>query len=105
MDCVFCQIVAKKIPSEIVKETPDFLVFKDIHPSAPIHFLIVPKTHQKDISEMNSTEWEGVRQIALELQKEQGLTGFRLATNIGDTAMVEHTHLHFLGGIKKDRNI
>ena len=105
MDCIFCQIVAKEIPSEIIKETPDFLVFKDNHPSAPTHFLIVPKTHKKDILEMSPAEWESVRQLALKLQQEQALSGFRLATNIGDTAIIEHAHVHFLGGIKKDRNV
>ena len=104
-DCVFCKIVKKEIPSEIVEETDNFVVFKDIKPSAPTHLLIVPKTHYKDVGGLSDELWAEVRSVALELQKNLKLEGFRLATNVGDAAMIDHAHVHFLGGIKKDRSV
>jgi len=104
-DCIFCKIVAGEVPSEIEKETDDLLVFKDIAPAAPIYLLIVPKKHLKDISEDPGANWAAIGEMACLLAKEKGLSGFRLVHNAGDAAMVGHMHVHFLGGISKDRKI
>jgi len=104
-DCIFCKIINKQIPADFEYEDNDFVVFKDIHPSAPIHFLIVPKKHIKDISESDSALWDEIRKIALRLSKKLNTPGFRLATNVGDAALVEHLHVHFLAGITKERKL
>ncbi len=104
-DCIFCKIVNKKIPVDFEYEDDDFVVFKDINPSAPIHFLIVPKKHIKDISDTDGLTWEKARQIAISFYKKMGLDGFRLATNIGNAALVKHMHIHFLAGITKERKV
>jgi histidine triad (HIT) family protein len=104
-DCIFCKIASKQIPTDFIYEDNDFVVFKDIHPSAPIHYLIVPKKHITDSAEASAQEWDQVRNIAKHLAEQNDLKGYRLATNLGETALVKHMHVHFLGKIKKDRQV
>lgn len=104
-DCIFCRIVKGEIPTEIEKETDRVIVFKDIHPSAPIHYLIVPKQHIKDIRDAEPYLWDDIRKVSTEISSEKKLTGFRLATNAGDAAMIPHMHIHFLAGITSDRSV
>lgn len=95
-DCIFCKIVKKEIPAEIVHETSNFVVFKDNHPKAPVHLLIVPKEHILDMRSASSDIWVEVQKIALELEKKNSLNGFVLGTNTGERAVVKHMHVHFL---------
>jgi len=104
-ECVFCKIVEKKVPSQIEKETENLIVIKDINPAAPIHLLIVPKKHLRDITEDSGASWSAIGTMASSLAKEKGLNGFRLVHNAGDAAEVAHMHVHFLGEISKDRKI
>lgn len=104
-ECIFCKITSQKIPSEIVKETSSFVVFKDLHPKADIHLLIVPKTHYNDIHEVTDGEWLEVKNIAIELGKQFNLKGFRLVNNAGEAAAVKHLHIHFLGEVDQQRQI
>lgn len=104
-ECVFCSIVANKVPSKLKKETDNFIVFEDINPKADIHLLIIPKKHFVDISEIEDALWLEVRAIALQLRDEHNLSGFRLVNNFGTAQAVKHLHIHFLGGVDVDRNI
>lgn len=104
-NCVFCQIVNGEIPTHKEYETDNFIVFKDIKPSAPIHLLIVPKTHISDLSACDNHLWNEIKEIALTLQNKFKLDGFRLATNVGTAAVINHMHVHFLAGITKTRNV
>ena len=69
------------------------------------HLLIVPKKHLKDISEVDDLLWGKIKKTALEMAKAKGLSGFRLVTNVGDSAMISHMHVHLLGGITKERKV
>jgi len=103
-DCVFCQIIERKKPAEIIYEDENLVVFRDIHPSAPVHFLIVPRIH---IDTLNSLD-EGSASIAAkmvltgkniaELYKIQ--SGYRLVINCGREAgqVIFHLHMHLMGG-------
>ena len=104
-DCIFCKIVAGEVPSEKILENEDLIVFKDIHPSAPTHLLIVPKKHIKDLSEASDNLWIKIKEAAGELKEKLDLSGYRLATNVGGAADIAHMHVHFLAGIKKDRKL
>ena len=103
-DCLFCRIVAGKIPSDRVYEDEDIIAFRDIAPRAPTHVLVIPRRHIPDAHAL--TESDGdllaklftvVRQVADEagLQK-----GYRMVTNVGPESgqTVFHLHLHLLGG-------
>jgi len=104
-NCIFCKIISRELEANFIVETDNFVVFKDIHPSAPTHYLIVPKSHYKDFVELPDILWLEVKHIAESLKNREKLTGFRLATNYGDSAMIEHCHIHFLAGIDKDRKV
>lgn len=105
MDCIFCKIANKEIPVKIEYEDDDLIVFPDINPRAPIHLLIVPKKHLKDISEMDCALGEKIKKAAFMLAETKKMTGFRLITNVGDSASISHMHVHLLGGITKEREI
>jgi histidine triad (HIT) family protein len=106
-DCLFCEIVAGDAPSDVVHETPTTVAFKDIHPAAPLHVLVVPRRHIVDASAV--TEEDGpvladmllaARAVAADAGLAVPERGYRLVFNIGPDAMnsVPHLHLHVLGG-------
>ena len=104
MDCIFCKIVAGEIPSNKVYEDDTVLAFKDLNPTAPVHILIIPKTHFEsaaDIDESNSAVIAHIFEVAAVIAKEQGLDdGFRIVNNCGELGgqTVKHLHFHLLGG-------
>lgn len=102
-DCIFCKIVAGSIPSKKLHEDDDIIVFHDIHPIAPVHFLMVPKLHVASLAE-TSTEHENLLGkmllLAPKLALSQGLDGFRTMINTGKSGGQEvfHLHIHVFGG-------
>ncbi len=104
-DCVFCKIVKGEIPSEKVYEDSEILAFKDINPIAPVHILVIPKTHIKSLVEFNDDEllakmFKVIKQIAKDQNIEE--SGYRVVTNIGENGgqAVKHLHFHVIGGRK-----
>ena len=103
-DCIFCKIVAGKIPSRKVYEDDDMLAFHDINPLAPVHFMIIPKKHVDSLA----TVGPGVALVlgkllakAGQLAREQGSPdGFRTIINTGKIGRqdVYHLHVHIIGG-------
>ena len=106
MDCLFCKIIAGKIPSAKVYENDYFYAFRDIQPQAPVHVLIVPKEHISSIDEVTPANSDIVRHVAEaipEVAKALGLeNGYRVITNVGEDGCqsVRHLHFHLLGGAK-----
>lgn len=104
MDCLFCKIINGEIPSQKVYEDERVLAFRDIEPQAPVHILIIPKTHitsAADINPSNSGIVSYIFEVAADIAREQGLDdGFRIVTNCGDNAgqSVKHLHFHLMGG-------
>lgn len=102
-ECLFCKIVAKEIPSEIVYETESILAFTDINPVAPVHILIIPKKHIVDLGEVTDDDSDLIFDITKAVQKlvqKYSLTGYRLVNNCGSSAgqTVAHLHFHLLAG-------
>ncbi|MBI4387602.1 MAG: histidine triad nucleotide-binding protein [Candidatus Omnitrophica bacterium] len=102
-DCIFCEIVAKKIPSKIILEEKNFVAFQDVNPQAPVHFLVVPRVHIESIDAVKDNELILIGQmvkVAKQLAHEIKLKGYRLVFNNGREAgqSVFHIHLHVLGG-------
>lgn len=103
MTCLFCEIIKKEVPSEIVFENSDFIVFKDIHPKAPIHLLLVPKTHIASINHLKEGHKEIIGNLFLlakKIAREQGISeGYKLQFNVGRKGgqLIDHLHLHLLG--------
>ena len=103
-DCLFCKLVAGKIPSRKVYEDDEILAFHDINPVAPVHFLMVPKVHVPSLVECGPEHAPVLgRMMAMagRLAREQGATdGFRLIVNTGRVGRqdVYHLHIHIIGG-------
>lgn len=103
-DCLFCKIISRQIPADIVYETPTTLAFRDIDPKAPAHLLVIPKEHQPDVVSLARSSpqavvdlFEAVGAVA----GQEGLQeGYRSVFNTGALAQqtVFHAHVHVLGG-------
>jgi len=101
-DCLFCKIVAKEIPADIVYEDEDIIAFKDINPQAPVHILIIPKIHINSHNDIKDFEIvakisAAINQIAKEQKVDQ--SGYRIINNCGNDGgqEVQHIHWHLLG--------
>jgi histidine triad (HIT) family protein len=102
-DCVFCGIVAGRIPADVVHETETLLAFRDLQPQAPLHVLVVPRAHTDNVGELADTDPGIVTELvraARDVAREAGHDSYRLVLNTGAEAgqSVFHTHLHVLAG-------
>lgn len=102
-DCLFCKIVAGKLPSDRVYEDDAIVAFKDIHPQAPIHFLVIPKAHVATLNDFEAEHATLIGKLLLtakHLAGAHGLAGYRVVMNVNREGgqVVFHTHLHVLGG-------
>lgn len=104
LDCLFCKIINKEIPSDLIYEDEKVVAFKDINPQAPIHILVLPKEHiasNNEITEENSSIVGHVFTVIKKLAKDNGLeNGYRIVNNCGEDGgqSVNHLHFHLLGG-------
>lgn len=103
-DCLFCRIAAGEIPAEKLYEDDDVVAFWDISPAAPKHFLIIPKKHCVNLSDLSEDEDKLVgkmMRISAQVAKDNDIEkGFRTVINNGADAgqLVFHLHMHVLGG-------
>ncbi|MBI5344929.1 MAG: histidine triad nucleotide-binding protein [Deltaproteobacteria bacterium] len=103
MDCIFCKIAAKEIPSKTVLETENLVVIKDVNPQAPVHLLVLPKGHYPTLNDCGDKGLLGeMLRTAVEAAKKSGVheSGFRAVINTNDEGgqTVFHLHMHILGG-------
>ena len=105
MECIFCQIVAGKVPSEILYQDEEVIAFRDINPQAPTHLVIIPREHIPSLthlSEAQSLLIGHMVNIANQLAKRESISesGYRLVINCGEQGgqLVPHLHMHLLGG-------
>ncbi len=103
-DCIFCKIAAGQIPADIVHENEAFLAFRDLHPKARIHILIIPKSHSPNLAETSGEVLALLPAFVKETARKLGVEGqgYRLLTNTGADAGQEvfHLHFHLLAGEK-----
>lgn len=106
MKCIFCNIINKKQPADIVYEDEKFVVLKDIKPVAPVHLLLVFKIHIASVNDLKEKHGELISDLFLlakKVAKKQGISdGYKLLFNVGRKGgqLVDHLHLHLLGGFK-----
>jgi len=105
MDCIFCQIVAGEVPSQILYQDEEIIAFPDIKPLTPTHVLIIPKKHIPSLLHLSEADLPIIGHmvnIANQLAKREGISqsGYRLVLNCGNDAgqIVPHIHMHLLGG-------
>ena len=104
-NCLFCKIVNQEIPVKLAYEDGRALAFADINPQAPVHLLVIPRSHITGADALEAQDEELVGHLFLvmnKLAKEHGIadSGYRIVTNTGDAAgqSVPHLHFHLLGG-------
>ena len=105
--CTFCQIIDGEIKAQVVHETPEVMVIKDKRPRAPVHLLIIPKTHVPSVNEVNEILAQKMGFLFLaakEASHKYSLSsnGYKLLVNVGRGGGqdIDHIHMHLFGGIK-----
>lgn len=105
MDCIFCQIVEGKLPSDILYQDKEVMAFRDIHPLAPTHVLIIPKRHIPSLAHLTDPETSLIghmAKVANQIARQEGVadSGYRLVISSGEHGgqVVAHLHMHLLGG-------
>lgn len=102
-DCIFCKIGAGAITSEVVFEDEEVMAFKDMHPKAPVHILVIPKVHIQSIAHLQENHNGVIAKLiytAKDVAAKSGLKGYKLVFNVGREGgqVIDHLHLHLLGG-------
>lgn len=104
-DCIFCKIISREIPANIIYESDDVIAFEDAHPVAPVHYLVIPKKHISSMNEVEEADVDVLGRIQLvirDLAKKLGVDedGYRVITNCGEDGgqKVKHVHYHLLAG-------
>ena len=104
-DCVFCKIAAKESPADIVYASDSVVAFRDSHPKAPTHILLIPREHLESAAVFQDGHGHLLAELfqtAAHAAKAEGIdgSGWRLVTNVGPDAgqSVPHLHFHLLGG-------
>jgi histidine triad (HIT) family protein len=105
VDCLFCGIVAEEIPADVVHRSERSLAFRDLHPQAPVHVLVVPRRHIEHAGTVTAEDAADVADLlvsARAVAEAEGIagSGYRLVFNVGADAnnTVPHLHVHVLGG-------
>jgi histidine triad (HIT) family protein len=103
MSTIFSKIIRREIPADIVYEDDQSLAFRDIHPAAPVHILVVPKREIANVAEMTEADSALVGHclwVCRAVAAQEGLSDYRVVTNSGSGAgqSVFHLHFHVLGG-------
>ncbi|MBN1691586.1 MAG: histidine triad nucleotide-binding protein [Dehalococcoidia bacterium] len=105
MDCVFCRIAAETIPADIVYRDEELIAFRDIHPMAPVHDVLIPRKHIGSVNGLAESDQSLAGRMLLaagKIAEKEGIaeSGYRLTINCGPdgTQVVPHLHLHILGG-------
>ncbi len=106
--CIFCGIVNGETQTEILHTTENLVVFRDIHPAAPVHLLIVPRRHIRGINDLAPSEAPILGEMALAAKAmaarfDIAQSGYRLFVNVerGGGQVIFHLHMHLIGGWKR----
>ena len=104
-DCIFCRIIRGEAPADFVYQGPSVVVFKDIHPHAPVHLLIVPRRHIRSINDLTEKDRGIIGEMILTAQEMARVhsiseSGYKLLFNVerGGGQLIFHLHLHLMGG-------
>lgn len=101
--CLFCDIINKKLDADIVYEDNEVIAVRDIHPKAPVHILIMPKKHIESAKEIGIADKDLLFKIvnrANVIAAKKPIAGYKLIFNVGREGgqIIDHLHLHLLGG-------
>ncbi|HMM44435.1 MAG TPA: histidine triad nucleotide-binding protein [Candidatus Macondimonas sp.] len=104
-ECLFCRIVKGELPAQIVHETDSVIAFRDLHPQAPTHVLVIPRRHIATLDDLSADDAALMGEMMLAAQavaRQEGIAerGYRtvMNCNLAGGQTVYHIHLHLLGG-------
>ena len=104
-DCLFCQIAGGETSTEFLYQNENLVVFRDIHPQAPVHLLIVPKKHIRSVNDLTDEDREIISELmmaAKKMARESGVSksGYKVFINVerGGGQLIFHLHMHLIGG-------
>jgi histidine triad (HIT) family protein len=103
--CIFCDVIAGKLPSTKLYEDDETLVIKDIHPVAPVHWLVISKKHVPELLEAPDGLTEKMMTVVNKIIRDQGIEKYRIVINGKGAVLVDHLHIHVLGKIDKFRTL
>ncbi len=101
MDCIFCKIANKEIPSNLIYEDEKVVAFYDLSPQAPVHFLVIPKKHYSSLNDIDSKEaFADIFSVIPKIAEKLGIKEYRTVVNTGESAgqSVFHIHVHVMAG-------
>ena len=103
--CIFCDVVAGKLPSTKLYEDDDVVVIADIHPQAPVHWLVISKKHVPELLEVPDGLAGSMMTVVNKIIRDQGIGNYRIVINGKGAVLVDHLHIHVLGSIDKFRTL
>lgn len=105
MVCVFCQVIAGILPSTKAYEDEEVVVIKDIQPQANIHWLVMPKRHIDEYINADESVIHKLMDVVGRIIKQEQIKGYRIVSNGKGAALIDHLHIHVMGGIEKIRKL
>jgi histidine triad (HIT) family protein len=103
--CIFCDVVAGKLPSTKLYEDDDVVVIRDIHPQAPVHWLVISKAHVPELLEVPDGLAGKMMAVVKKIISDQRIEQYRIVINGKGAVLVDHLHIHVLGSIDKFRTL
>lgn len=110
-DCIFCKIINKKAPADVIYEDERIIAFRDINPVAPVHILVVTKKHIPSVDHLELRDKELMGELFIVAQKiardvSVAKSGYKLSFNVGRGGgqLIDHLHLHLVGGWKSEQD-
>ena len=104
-DCIFCNVISGKLPGTFLYKDEDVVVFKDIHPQAPVHWIVVSKKHVPEFVEADDALIGKLFRVAQKVIRDEHIVNYRLVNNGKGVALVNHIHVHVLGNVDKFRKL
>lgn len=105
MNCIFCDVIAGKLPGTKLYEDHNVVVIKDIHPQAPVHWLVLSKKHVPELLDVPDGLAGKMMTIVNKIIRQQGIEKYRIVINGKGAVLVDHLHIHVLGKIDKFRTL
>lgn len=103
--CIFCDVIAGALPSTKLYEDDDVIVIADIHPQAPVHWLVISKKHVPELLEVPDGLAGKMMAVVNKIIRDQGIEKYRIVINGKGAVLVDHLHIHVLGHIDKFRKL
>jgi histidine triad (HIT) family protein len=105
VSCIFCDVIAGKLPSTKLYEDDDVIVIRDIHPQAPVHCLVISKKHIPELLDVPDGLAGKMMNVVNTIIRDQGIENYRIVINGKGAVLVDHLHIHVLGKIDKFRTL